>query len=154
MAGGCVPLPHPRRWSRPVPSPAMSTSLLPTRPAQRPPPLFLAALPTLAAGEACACASCACGEPTPTTVGADQPFEGPLRAGTLVRAWGYSDGVSDGDYGEVRMELAAAYSPLSWLTLSAQLPLQVRGGLAGTPGHSYGAGDVTASGRALRSEER
>src|SRR5690606_16530845 len=111
----------------------MSTSLLPTRSAQRALTLFLVALITLAAGEAWACAACACGDPTLTTLGADQPFEGRLRAGTLVRAWGYSDGVSHGDYGEVRMDLAAAYSPLSWLTLSAQLPLQVRGGSAGTP---------------------
>jgi len=132
----------------------MSTSLLPTRSAQRALTLFLVALITLAAGEAWACAACACGDPTLTTLGADQPFEGRLRAGTLVRAWGYSDGVSHGDYGEVRMDLAAAYSPLSWLTLSAQLPLQVRGGLAGTPGHSYGVGDVTVSGRALLYRDR
>lgn len=116
--------------------------------------LALSALVTLAAGDALACAACACGDPTLTTLGADQPFEGRLRAGTLLRAWGYSDGVSHGNYGEVRMDVAAAYSPLSWLTLSAQVPLQLRGGMGGTPGHSYGLGDVTVTGRALLYRDR
>src|SRR5690606_15993651 len=132
----------------------MSTSLLPTRSAQRALALFLVALTTLAAGEAWACAACACGDPTLTTLGADQPFEGRLRAATLLRAWGYSDGVSHGDYGELRMDLAAAYSPLSWLTVGAQVPLQMRGGLGGTEGHAYGLGDISLTGRATVFRDR
>lgn len=133
---------------------AHSLLSLPNRPLRRALAMAVAGLVTLTAGEALACAACACGDPTLTTLGADQPFEGRLRAGTLLRAWGYSDGASHGDYGEVRMDLAAAYSPLSWLTLSAQLPLQLRGGMGTTPGHSYGLGDVTVSGRALLYRDR
>src|SRR5690606_42157064 len=62
--------------------------------------------------------------------------------------------VSHGVYGEDRMDMAQAYSSHSWLTLRAQLTLKVRGGLAGTPGHSYGVGDVTVSGRALLYRDR
>lgn len=116
--------------------------------------LLVAAFTLLGAGEALACAACACGDPTLTTLGADQPFEGRLRAATLVRAWGYTDDVTHGEYGELRMDLAAAYSPLSWLTVAAQLPLQLRSGLGGAQGHAYGLGDVTVTGQALLYRDR
>jgi hypothetical protein len=108
----------------------------------------LAAL--LLAPQAQACAACACGDPTLTTLGADQPFAGRVRVASSVRGWGYSDTVSGAEVGELRLDLGAAYSPLEWLTLSAQLPLQARQswGLPGG-GQSFGPGDLTLTGRAM-----
>ncbi|WP_434390964.1 transporter [Melittangium boletus] len=88
------------------------------------------ALPlVLLAGEARACATCACGDPTLTSMGTEQPFAGRLRLATQVRAWGLDSGQVTVDglaLRELRMDLSAAYAPLPWLFLSATLPVQAR----------------------------
>ena len=76
-----------------------------------------------------ACASCGCGDPTLTTMGTEQPFQGRLRLASQVRAWGSSSGQASVDaesLRELRMDLSVAYAPLPWLFLSATLPLQAR----------------------------
>lgn len=76
-----------------------------------------------------ACASCACGDPTLTTMGNEQPFAGRLRFASQVRAWGLTTGQQAVDavaLRELRMDLSVAYAPLPWLFLSATLPLQAR----------------------------
>lgn len=80
-------------------------------------------------GLARACATCACGDPTLTSMGTEQPFAGRLRLATTVRAWGQTQGEAAVDavsLRELRMDLSAAYAPRSWLILSATLPLQAR----------------------------
>ncbi len=78
---------------------------------------------------ALACATCACGDPTLTSMGTEQPFAGRLRLATTVRTWGQTQGEAAVDavsLRELRMDLSAAYAPRSWLILSATLPLQAR----------------------------
>lgn len=80
-------------------------------------------------GLARACATCACGDPTLTSMGTEQPFSGRLRLATTVRTWGQTQGEAAVDavsLRELRMDLSAAYAPRSWLILSATLPLQAR----------------------------
>jgi len=80
-------------------------------------------------GEGRACATCACGDPTLTSMGTEQPFEGRLRFATQMRAWGLSSGQVTVDgmvLRELRMDVSAAYAPLPWLFLSTTLPLQAR----------------------------
>lgn len=111
--------------------------------------LICAALLALIPTPAAACAACACGDPTLTTFGAEQPFAGRVRMASLLRAWGYTDTATNAELGELRLDLAAAWSPLDWLTLSAQLPLQGRRGFGPTTGQALGVGDVTLAGRAM-----
>ncbi|KFE68998.1 hypothetical protein [Hyalangium minutum] len=76
-----------------------------------------------------ACASCACGDPTLTTMGTEQPFSGRLRVAAVTRAWGQTVGDDSLDavtLRELRVDVSAAYAPLPWLMLSATLPLQAR----------------------------
>ena len=109
----------------------------------------------LVAPEAKACAACSCGDPTLTTLGADQPFAGRIRAAASVRGWGYSDTLTGQEIGELRLDLGAAYSPLEWLTLSAQLPLQARQRWdVQAGGQSFGPGDLTLAARAMLWRDR
>ncbi|MFP2933934.1 hypothetical protein ACLESO_54180, partial [Pyxidicoccus sp. 3LG] len=56
-------------------------------------PLLLATVLVLAPGpRAWACATCACGDPTLTSMGAEQPFSGRLRLSSTLRAWGHTVG--------------------------------------------------------------
>lgn len=90
-------------------------------------PLLVATL--LVPGEGWACATCACGDPTLTSMGTEQPFAGRLRFANQVRAWGLTTGQEAVDavaLRELRMDLSVAYAPLPWLFLSATLPLQTR----------------------------
>ncbi|AKJ03553.1 outer membrane putative beta-barrel porin/alpha-amylase [Archangium gephyra] len=90
-------------------------------------PLLLAAL--LVPLEGRACATCACGDPTLTSMGTEQPFAGRLRLANQVRAWSLTtgqDAVDAVSLRELRMDLSVAYAPLPWLFLSATLPLQTR----------------------------
>jgi hypothetical protein len=78
---------------------------------------------------ASACASCACGDPTLTSMGTEQPFAGRLRLATQMRAWGLTAGEARVDgiaLNELRLDVSAAYAPVPWLFLSATLPLQAR----------------------------
>lgn len=92
-------------------------------------------LPILAACSLCtiaslpvpalACASCACGDPTLVVMGTEQPFAGRLRLSAELRT--RSERMGNGDdrheLHERRLDLGAAWSPSSWLTLSLTLPL-------------------------------
>jgi hypothetical protein len=76
-----------------------------------------------------ACASCACGDPTLTSMGTEQPFSGRMRVAAVTRAWGQTVGEEALDavtLRELRVDVSAAYAPLPWLMLSATLPLQAR----------------------------
>jgi hypothetical protein len=76
-----------------------------------------------------ACATCACGDPTLTSMGTEQPFAGRTRLALTVRAWGLTEGEAAVDavsIRELRLDVSAAYAPLPWLLLSASLPLQAR----------------------------
>lgn len=76
-----------------------------------------------------ACASCACGDPTLTSMGTEQPFSGRMRVAAVTRAWGQTVGDDSLDavtLRELRVDISAAYAPLPWLMLSATLPLQAR----------------------------
>jgi hypothetical protein len=80
-------------------------------------------------GDARACASCGCGDPTLTSMGTEQPFAGRLRLATQMRAWSLTSGQRGEDAAalrELRMDLSVAYAPLPWLFLSAMAPLQAR----------------------------
>ncbi|HEX8435997.1 transporter [Archangium sp.] len=89
----------------------------------------LAVATLLVPTEGLACATCACGDPTLTSMGTEQPFAGRLRFATQVRAWGMTTGQEELDalsLRELRLDLSVAYAPLPWLFLSATLPLQAR----------------------------
>lgn len=106
-----------------------------------------------------ACVTCACGDPTLTTMGAEQPFEGRLRLASSLRAWELTVGdkaLNAITVRELRMDLSAAYAPLPWLFLSATLPLQARTvqdvSLARETG--WGLGDVELSAKAFVFRDR
>ena len=90
---------------------------------------LLALATLLSPGEGRACASCGCGDPTLTSMGNTQPFEGRLRFATQARAWGLSAGQEAVDavsLQELRLDLSVAYAPRPWLFLTAVAPLQAR----------------------------
>nr|WP_163991825.1 transporter [Pyxidicoccus caerfyrddinensis] len=117
--------------------------------------LLLASAMVLVPGaRAWACATCACGDPTLTSMGTEQPFSGRLRLSTTLRAWGHTvgqDNVNALRLREARMDVSAAYAPLPWLFLAATLPLQAREvrdvSLARERG--WGVGDVEVSAKAF-----
>ncbi|WP_223755298.1 transporter [Myxococcus sp. RHSTA-1-4] len=118
-------------------------------------PLVLAiALLLVPGSSARACATCACGDPTLTSMGTEQPFSGRLRLSSTLRAWGHTVGTDNVDavrLREARMDVAAAYAPLPWLFLAATLPLQARevrnASLARERG--WGLGDLEVSAKAF-----
>ena len=77
------------------------------------------------APEAWACSTCACGDPTLTVMGAEQPFGQRLRAAALVRTSGqtFGSGAVATELREVRTELSLAYAPTAWLMVSLTTPL-------------------------------
>lgn len=77
------------------------------------------------ASDARACSTCACGDPTLTVMGAEQPFAHRLRASALVRTSGQRFGAGSASTAlqEVRSEVSLAYAPLSWLMASITAPL-------------------------------
>ncbi|SET74267.1 transporter [Stigmatella erecta] len=118
-----------------------------------------AALLLLTPGKASACATCACGDPTLTSMGTEQPFAGRLRLASTMRAWGLTSGASQDSavsLRELRMDVSAAYVPLPWLTLAVTVPLQTRTvrevSLARERG--WGIGDVEVSARATFFRDR
>jgi hypothetical protein len=76
-----------------------------------------------------ACASCACGDPTLTVMGAEQPFAGRLRLAVEAQyrrdAVG-RDTIDRVQLQELRTTLSLAYAPLPWLMLSVTLPVIAR----------------------------
>ncbi|MDC0710692.1 transporter [Stigmatella sp. ncwal1] len=108
---------------------------------------------------AAACATCACGDPTLTSMGTEQPFAGRLRLATTMRAWGLTSGATQDtavSLRELRMDVSAAYVPLPWLTLAVAMPLQTRTvrevSLAQEQG--WGFGDLEVSARATLFRDR
>ncbi len=80
----------------------------------------------LAATEARACATCSVGDRTLTSMGAAQPYPNRVRlsVGLRYREDGVgTPGVDALELRELRVEVAAAYSPTSWLTLSLLAPV-------------------------------
>jgi len=119
----------------------------------------IAAALLLAAPAAFACATCACGDPTLTSMGTEQPFAGRLRLAATVRAWGMTTGEAALDgvtLRELRMDVAASYAPTRWLFLSATLPLQARGvrDVSLARERSWGPGDLEVSAKAYVFRDR
>jgi hypothetical protein len=120
---------------------------------------LIAVLSLAPAARAWACASCACGDPTLTSMGGEQPFEGRLRMSTMMRAWGHTEGLAGVDaqrLRELRMDVAVAYAPRPWLVLAVNLPLQAREvrdvSLARERG--WGLGDIDVSAKAFVWKDR
>ena len=91
--------------------------------------LVVATLHVLTPRIAQACASCACGDPTLTVMGAEQPFAGRLRL--AVEAQYRRDAVGRQAVDRVRLQelrttLSVGYAPRPWLMLSLTLPLIAR----------------------------
>jgi hypothetical protein len=86
--------------------------------------VLLLALPPATAW---ACAACACGDPTLTVMGAEQPFHGRRRfsAELLYRTDGVgAQGAPEWvDLQQLRLTLGLAYAPLDWLMVSGSVPL-------------------------------
>lgn len=106
-----------------------------------------------------ACATCACGDPTLTSMGAEQPFTGRLRLATSLRAWGHTEGEEAVDattLRELRMDVSVAYAPVPWLFLSALLPLQARSvrDVSLARETAWGVGDVELSAKAFVYRDR
>lgn len=119
----------------------------------------LAAALLLVAPAAFACATCACGDPTLTTMGTEQPFAGRLRLAATMRAWGMTTGEATLEpvtLRELRMDVAASYAPLRWLFLSATLPLQARAvrDVSLARERSWGPGDLELSAKAYVFRDR
>jgi hypothetical protein len=91
--------------------------------------LVVAALSAWFPQHARACASCACGDPTLTVMGAEQPFAGRLRLSVEAQYRRDAVGRETVDrvqLQELRTHVAVAYAPLPWLMLSLTLPLIAR----------------------------
>lgn len=105
----------------------------------------------LAAEEARACATCSVGDRTLTSMGSAQPYPNRVRLslGLRHRQDGVgTPGVDALELAELRVELAAAYSPTDWLTLSLLAPLLRRdvlyANLARSVSWDFGDMDFTA----------
>lgn len=112
-----------------------------------------AALPLLRPSPARACASCQTGDPTLTTMGAEQPYAGRVRASLAVSWRGEQSGPA-GDtesFREGRLVLGVSWAPLRWLQLAANAPLVARSvddaGLA--TDRLWGVGDVELRARVV-----
>jgi hypothetical protein len=76
-----------------------------------------------------ACATCACGDPTLTTMGLEKPLAQRLRAATEVRyqeATVGEPGVDEVGRTELRVDTSLAWSPASWAVLSVDVPMVAR----------------------------
>lgn len=80
-----------------------------------------------AARPAAACATCACGDPTLTVMGAEQPFEGRLRLSAAFDVRSEVVGVAAPiTTAEQRLSLGLSYAALDWLQLAMTVPLARR----------------------------
>jgi hypothetical protein len=83
-------------------------------------------------------------------MGTEQPFSGRLRMAVVTRAWGQTvgdDALDAVTLRELRVDISAAYAPMSWLMLSATLPLQARAvrDVSLTREQAWGPGDLEVS---------
>jgi hypothetical protein len=68
-----------------------------------------------------------------TAMGAEQPFLNRVRLASTLRAWQQDQGTAAVDalrLRELRLDLSMSWSPTAWLTLSANVPVQLREQLA------------------------
>jgi hypothetical protein len=75
------------------------------------------------------CASCACGDPTLTTMGTEKPFDRRLRVSTEVRyqeARAGEPGVDEITRTDLRIGTAVAWFPTRWAALALDVPLVAR----------------------------
>lgn len=108
----------------------------------------------LVSADADACPTCACGNPALTAMGAEQPFAQRVRLATTLRVWQQDEGVANLDavrLRELRLDLTASWSPTAWLTLSVNVPVQLREQLAVNLERqtALGWGEVDVSARAV-----
>lgn len=112
----------------------------------------------LPGGQALACASCGCGDPTLTTMGVEIPFRNRVRLALEQRVSGHRTGLGPSEEEEVtaRTSLLVSYAPARWVTLGAMLP--GGGGQSSTPGAAprrlYGLGDLELLARFLPFRDR
>jgi hypothetical protein len=116
--------------------------------------LLLAAPPS-----AQACATCGCGDPTLTVMGAEAPFAGRVRLSARLRYRGDAIGTEGVDRAEVHegvLTLGASWAPTDWLVLSGEAPLVFRhvrwAHLARAA--TFGPGDAELRGRAVLLRDR
>lgn len=109
-------------------------------------------------GRALACATCGCGDPTLTVMGAEQPFRNRVRLALQEHVGGHAQGPPEWREHNVilRSALAVSYSPASLLTFGALVPMVAlwsRG-----PGrarrHALGLGDAEFLARAVLYRDR
>ncbi len=81
---------------------------------------LIAVAVTTAAPAAWACSTCATGDPTLTTMGAEQPFENRVRLATMVQHRSGQDGLDTLD--EQRLDLAVSWAPTDRWIVSLQMP--------------------------------
>jgi hypothetical protein len=108
---------------------------------------------------AAACATCSVGDRTLTSMGASQPYPNRVRLslGLTHRQDGVgTPGVDSLELSELRLELAGAYSPTRWLTVSLTAPLLQRDILFANLARdvSWNFGDMELIGRAVVFRDR
>lgn len=127
----------------------------------RDPTLFgtLVLLTALAPTRALACATCGCGDPTLTTMGAEPPFAGRLRMSARLRYRWDSLGAGESTRTELHegvLALGASWAPTDWLVVSGEAPLVLRdvrwANLARTV--TLGPGDAEIRARAVVLRDR
>lgn len=118
-------------------------------------------LATLALGfmpsRAMACASCGCGDPTLTVMGAEQPFTGRLRFSSQLRyRWDQLGGSDSAEIHEVQLTVSGAWAPADWVMLSVAMPLVFRDVQWANLGHAsvLGPGDADIRGRFVLLRDR
>lgn len=96
---------------------------------RRPLPALVLAVLTLAPRPAAACATCGCGDPTLTVMGAEQPFAGRVRLAARLRYRWDTIGTADAERATVHegvLGIGASWAPTDRLVLSAEMPAVVR----------------------------
>ena len=101
-----------------------------------------------------ACASCGCGDPTLTAMGVEKPFKNRIRLALEQRVSAHIN--EEGQTILARTTLAAAWSPVVWLTLGAALPAPSgeRRSASGPLRRFVGLGDLEVYARPLVFREK
>lgn len=102
---------------------------------------------------ASACASCACGDPTLTTIGLEKPFAGRLRLSSSVQLRGEEQGGTAAlpalRSDEVQIDTGVSFALTRWLVLGARVPFVHRqlSYASGRQQRAMGLGDVDLTAR-------